>query len=133
MAPGQKAYGGIVETVVLTVKDEGFLALYRGATPTLLGAVPYEGIKFGTVGILELWFPLPPNEDGSLPKPTPLRKMLFGGLGGIMAGLLTYPNDTVVRAFKHEEREGRFVCSVRPPRKKDHVKLMSTSHLLKTF
>ena len=97
MAPGHKAYGGIIETVALTVKDEGFMALYRGATPTLLGAVPYEGIKFGTVGILERMFPLSANEDGSLPKPTPLRKRLFGGMGGVMAGLLTYPNDTVVR------------------------------------
>lgn len=95
-ARGQKVYGGIVETVVLTFKDEGFRALYKGATPTLLGAVPYEGIKFGTVGLLEKWFPLARNEDGSLPKPSPIRKMLFGGLGGIMAGLLTYPNDTVV-------------------------------------
>ena len=96
LGPGQKAYGGIVETVALTVKDEGFAALYRGALPTLLGAAPYEGIKFGTVGVLEKWFPLPANEDGSLQKPTPLRKMLFGGMGGVMAGLITYPNDTVV-------------------------------------
>jgi len=98
-APGQKTYGGIVQTVVLTVKDEGLMALYRGATPTLLGAVPYEGIKFGTVGVLETWFPLAVNEDGSLQQPTPLRKMLFGGLGGVMAGLITYPNDTVVSNF----------------------------------
>lgn len=95
-APGQKVYGGIIETVVLTVKDEGFVALYRGATPTLIGAVPYEGIKFGTVGVLERWFPLTPNEDGSLPQPSPLRKMMFGGMAGVMAGVLTYPNDTVV-------------------------------------
>jgi solute carrier family 25 phosphate transporter 23/24/25/41 len=33
---GQKAYGGIVQTIVLTVKDEGFLALYKGMTPTLV-------------------------------------------------------------------------------------------------
>ena len=96
LAPGEKTYGGLVQTVVLTVKDEGLMALYRGATPTMLGAIPYEGIKFGTVGILERWFPLPLNEDGSLQKPTPLRKMLFGGIGGVMAGLITYPNDTVV-------------------------------------
>lgn len=89
-------YGGIIETVALTIKDEGFMALYRGATPTMLGAVPYEGIKFGTVGILEKWFPVLANEDGTVQKPTPIRKMLFGGIGGIMAGLLTYPNDTVV-------------------------------------
>lgn len=33
---GQKIYGGIVQTMVLTVKDEGFLALYKGVTPTLM-------------------------------------------------------------------------------------------------
>jgi solute carrier family 25 (mitochondrial phosphate transporter), member 23/24/25/41 len=33
---GRKAYGGIVQTLVLTVKDEGFFALYKGVTPTLL-------------------------------------------------------------------------------------------------
>ena len=33
---GRKAYGGMVQTLVLTVKDEGFLALYKGVTPTLL-------------------------------------------------------------------------------------------------
>ena len=85
-----------MQTVALTVKDEGFLALYRGAMPTMLGAIPYEGIKFGTVGILEKLFPLQSNEDGSLPKPSPFRKMVFGGIGGMMAGIMTYPNDTVV-------------------------------------
>lgn len=37
---GRKAYGGIVQTLVLTVKDEGFLALYKGVTPTLLVRTP---------------------------------------------------------------------------------------------
>jgi hypothetical protein len=105
-ASGQKAYGGIIQTLVLTVKDEGALALYRGATPTILGAVPYEGIKFGTVGVLESWFPLPPAEDGSPAKSSPLRKMLFGGAGGVMAGLLTYPNDTVRRLLQMQGSRG---------------------------
>jgi hypothetical protein len=39
---GQKAYGGIVQTIVLTVKDEGFLALYKGVTPTLMVRVSLE-------------------------------------------------------------------------------------------
>lgn len=98
----QKQYAGIVSTVVLTVKDEGILALYKGATPTLLGAMPYEGIKFGTVGVLEVLFPLP---DESIP-PSPLRKMAFGGMGGIMAGIITYPNDTVRRLLQLQGSRG---------------------------
>mmetsp|Transcript_30396 Transcript_30396/g.70047 ORF Transcript_30396/g.70047 Transcript_30396/m.70047 type:complete len:253 (-) Transcript_30396:276-1034(-) len=93
-----KAYSGIVRTLVLTVRDEGALALYKGATPTLLGAMPYEGIKFGTVGLLEKLFP---SE-----KKSPIRKMVFGGLGGIMAGIITYPNDTVRRLLQLQGSRG---------------------------
>lgn len=93
-----KAYNGIIATMVVTVKDEGFLALYKGVTPTLLGAMPYEGIKFGTVGILERLFPAD--------EPTPMRKMIFGGAGGVMAGLITYPNDTVRRLLQLQGSRG---------------------------
>jgi solute carrier family 25 phosphate transporter 23/24/25/41 len=95
----EKAYRGVLRTVCLTVRDEGVGALYRGVTPTLLGAVPYEGIKFGTVGLLEgldVW-PLEEEEGGTA---SPLRKMCFGGAGGVAAGLITYPNDTVRRMLQ---------------------------------
>jgi hypothetical protein len=108
-----KEYNGIVRTVVLTVKDEGFAALYKGVTPTLLGAMPYEGIKFGTVSLLERLFPLRQSqqrgEEGdssNSSKSSPLRKMMFGGLGGVMAGLLTYPNDTVRRMMQLQGSRG---------------------------
>jgi solute carrier family 25 (mitochondrial phosphate transporter), member 23/24/25/41 len=101
-----KMYKGIMQTIVLTVKDEGFMALYKGVTPTLLGAMPYEGIKFGTVGLLELYFPKGDGSDGNsdmgfLHHPHyPLRKMAFGAAGGIMAGIITFPNDTVRRLLQ---------------------------------
>lgn len=109
-SPGsKKVYKGIIHTMVLTMRDEGFLALYKGITPTLLGAIPYEGIKFGTVGLLERLFPMSPDDQSSLSPPqksTPMRKMLFGGLGGVMAGLLTYPNDTVRRLLQLQGSRG---------------------------
>jgi Mitochondrial carrier protein len=102
MAPGAtKHYSGIITTIALTAREEGVMALWRGALPTLLGAMPYEGIKFGTVGVLETYFPL--NEHES---PTPMRKMLFGGMGGVMAGLITYPNDTVRRLLQLQGSRG---------------------------
>jgi hypothetical protein len=106
-APGNKQYSGIVATVILTVRDEGFRALYKGVTPTLIGAMPYEGIKFGTVGLLELYFPIQKDENNNENKKwKPLRKMLFGGMGGIMAGFITYPNDTVRRLLQLQGSRG---------------------------
>eukprot|EP00526_Cylindrotheca_closterium_P017862 CAMPEP_0113659968 /NCGR_PEP_ID=MMETSP0017_2-20120614/32645_1 /TAXON_ID=2856 /ORGANISM="Cylindrotheca closterium" /LENGTH=296 /DNA_ID=CAMNT_0000574563 /DNA_START=68 /DNA_END=958 /DNA_ORIENTATION=- /assembly_acc=CAM_ASM_000147 len=94
-----KEYTGIIRTVIVSVRDEGFLALYKGVTPTLIGALPYEGIKFGTVAILEGSFP---TEE----KTSPMRKMIFGGLGGVMAGLITYPNDTIRRLLQLQGSRG---------------------------
>jgi hypothetical protein len=59
--------------------------------------MPYEGIKFGTVGLLENMFPKKANADEATAVTPVPRKMLFCGIGGVMAGLITYPNDTVRR------------------------------------
>ncbi|KAL7574155.1 hypothetical protein ACA910_014834 [Epithemia clementina (nom. ined.)] len=107
----KKAYGGIVSTVLVTIKDEGFMALYKGVTPTLLGAMPYEGIKFGTVGLLEATFPQSTSlhhQDShhhNALSPT-TRKMLYGATGGVMAGLITYPNDTIRRMLQMQGSRG---------------------------
>lgn len=103
---GKKVYGGITSTIALTVRDEGFLALYKGVTPTLLGALPYEGIKFGTVSLLEKLVPVSGDKDDPVAKPSPMRKMLFGGIGGVSAGLITYPNDTVRRLLQLQGSRG---------------------------
>jgi hypothetical protein len=74
---------------------------------TVLGAMPYEGIKFGTVGVLEKLFPLTENDDNSSQQlSTPVRKMIFGGCGGVMAGFITYPNDTVRRLLQIQGSRG---------------------------
>jgi hypothetical protein len=59
---------GIVQsTWIATVKDvvkhEGVRGLYRGVSPTLLGSIPYEGIKFYSYAKFKEW--LPHNPDGS--------------------------------------------------------------------
>jgi Mitochondrial carrier protein len=99
----QKVYSGITRTVLLTIKDEGIMALYKGVTPTVLGALPYEGIKFGTVGLLEKWFPTKQDQPASY---YVTRKMIMGGMGGVMAGLITYPNDTVRRLLQVQGSRG---------------------------
>lgn len=101
LSPGKKAYRGILQTVTVTIRDEGVAALYKGVWPTLMGSMPYEGIKFGTVGVLEDLFPLQPDEP-----PSAIRKMGFGGMGGVMAGIITYPNDTVRRLLQLQGSRG---------------------------
>lgn len=109
---GKKHYKGIVNTVLTTAREEGVRALYKGITPTLLGAMPYEGIKFGTVGLLERAFPKPTHvtteEDGGggILSNNIIRKLVFGGAGGISAGLLTYPNDTIRRLLQLQGSKG---------------------------
>ena len=98
---GKKDYKGIVSTILLTVREEGASALYKGVTPTIIGALPYEGIKFGTVGLLDSLFP---SSSSSL-SPV-VRKIIFGGLGGVAAGIITYPNDTVRRLMQLQGSRG---------------------------
>lgn len=105
----ERHYNGIFRTILITAKEEGFLALYKGITPTVLGAMPYEGIKFGTVALMESIFPAERKYNeitGQYEKPSIWRKLLFGGMGGIMAGIITYPNDTVRRMLQLQGSKG---------------------------
>jgi hypothetical protein len=101
-ASGNKKYSGVMNVLKITVKEEGFLALYRGVTPTVVGAVPYVGIQFGTVGLLETLFP----KDDTDKSNNVLRKILFGAAGGVAAGVITYPNDTVRRMMQLQGTSG---------------------------
>lgn len=99
----QKTYRGVGQTLLLTVRDEGIAGLYKGVTPTLVGALPYVGIQFGTVGFLETL--VRDNHDNNYWNPS-LQKMVFGGIGGVTAGLITYPNDTVRRLLQLQGSRG---------------------------
>jgi hypothetical protein len=113
-ATNPKVYNGMIQTILVTIKDEGFLGLYKGVTPTLLGAMPYVGIQFGTVGLLEKYFDRNKNthankSNGEKKKHDPLQKMVFGGIGGITAGIITYPNDTIRRMMQLQGSRGTTV------------------------
>lgn len=97
-----KKYTGILQTIKVTSKEEGFTALYKGMRPTLLGAMPYEGIKFGTVGLLEGMI----TNDNDSTKSNVWRKVLFGAAGGVSAGCITYPNDTIRRLLQLQGTPG---------------------------
>ena len=79
-------------------RQEGFRALYRGITPTLLGALPYEGIKFGAYDVLK-------RQSGEHGR-TPLVRAICGATAGLLAHIVTYPNDTIRRRLQMQGRGG---------------------------
>lgn len=97
MEGGTKHNIGIIDTVLVTAREEGPRALYKGCPQTLLGAMPYEGIKFGTVAVMEWAFPKTNAREGGKKDSIVgdvTRKLIFGGAGGVSASVITYPNDT---------------------------------------
>jgi solute carrier family 25 phosphate transporter 23/24/25/41 len=94
-------YNGIWNTFRLTVREEGYRALFRGIGPTLAGSIPYEGIKFGSYDLLKKMLP----EDID-PKANFLGKLVCGGGAGMIATILTYPNDTVRRRLQMQGEGG---------------------------
>ncbi len=40
-------YNGMISGLTYTVKTTGFMSLYRGLAPTLVGSIPKAGIRFG--------------------------------------------------------------------------------------
>lgn len=88
-----------------TVKQEGFLGLYRGIGPTLAGILPYAGLKFYVYQSLKQYYwrqkqasdALQPSSHQKLPVPIMLS---FGACSGLVAQTLTYPLDVVRRRMQ---------------------------------
>ncbi|KAG7389012.1 Hydrogenosomal carrier protein [Phytophthora pseudosyringae] len=94
-------YSGIAHTFMRTLREEGPRALFRGIGPTLFGALPYEGIKFGSYDVLTGLLP-----EGIDPKADFAAKILCGGGAGVLATVFTYPNDTVRRRLQMQGAGG---------------------------
>ena len=92
-------------TLVAIRKEEGFLALYRGSLPTVLGALPYEGIKFGVYDFLRARLRAADGGGGS--GGGPLSRACCGAAAGLIAHILTYPNDTLRRRLQLQGAGGK--------------------------
>lgn len=113
---GTTRYDSFSHTITLTVREEGFRALYRGFGVTLVSCLPYEGIRFGCYDLyvrslskmirfsaLPTPFPTLPWHllaDPSSSSPNMAGKALCGSLAGTSAVLLTFPNDTIRRRMQ---------------------------------
>ena len=106
---GGQGKGSIWQVLVDAFRTGGVKALYRGATPTLLGAIPFDGIRFGVVGVLRRY----PHEPESRGRAVG-RSAVYGGCGGLVAGVATFPNDTIRRCLQqpHSQYRGYVDCAL---------------------
>ncbi|KAG1655779.1 hypothetical protein FOA52_013080 [Chlamydomonas sp. UWO 241] len=101
---------GLRGLVQRTLTEHGWSGLYRGVGPTLLGILPYAGIKFYVYTSLKLAYKAeypggaaPSAVDGGAPGAGPGGKLpvpvmlLFGGVSGLIAQTATYPLDLIRR------------------------------------
>jgi hypothetical protein len=95
-----------------TFRLEGVRGLYHGMAPTMLGILPYAGLKFyvyqslkahyrSLVASRSLGGALGQADAGNGRLPVPLM-LLFGGAAGLAAQTLTYPLDVVRRRMQVE-------------------------------
>ncbi|KAL7266567.1 hypothetical protein RUND412_010885 [Rhizina undulata] len=81
--------------------EGGFVALYRGLNPTLVGVAPYVGINFATYEAMRK-FLTPEGEKN----PGPLGKLAAGAVSGAVAQSFTYPFDVLRRRFQVNTMSG---------------------------
>ena len=91
------------------IKQEGYLSLYRGFTPTIMGIIPYKGVGFLTYEKLKS-----KSKEKNISLSAPLR-LAFGAFAGLCGNVLAYPLEIVRRRMQtpHQMRaNGRMYNSV---------------------
>ena len=76
---------------------EGAFTLYRGASPTILGVIPYAGCSFFTFETIKKWY-----RDTYHTSPTPIQRLAAGALAGLVGQTTSYPLDVVRRRMQTE-------------------------------
>ncbi|XP_077210585.1 mitochondrial substrate carrier family protein isoform X2 [Tasmannia lanceolata] len=91
----QPAYHGIKDVFRSVYTEGGVRALYRGVGPTLIGILPYAGLKFYVYE--ELKRHVPEEHQKSI-----LTRLSCGALAGLLGQTFTYPLDVVRRQMQVE-------------------------------
>lgn len=89
------AYSSVWGTLRSVFRSGGPLGLYAGVGMTLIGALPFEGLKFGLYDAFNSI--VPRDERGRTP---PIWTMLNGAAAGALAHTFTYPLDTLRRRMQ---------------------------------
>ncbi|KAL5220739.1 hypothetical protein ABZP36_025452 [Zizania latifolia] len=97
--PGrQPVYNGIKDVFTTVYKEGGARSLYRGVGPTLIGILPYAGLKFYIYEDLKSRVPEDYKRSVAL-------KFSCGALAGLFGQTLTYPLDVVRRQMQVQSKQ----------------------------
>lgn len=94
----QPVYNGVKDVFKTVYKEGGVRSLYRGIGPTLIGILPYAGLKFYIYEDLKSRVP----EDY---KRSVILKLSCGALAGLFGQTLTYPLDVVRRQMQVQNKQ----------------------------
>ncbi|KAG2502088.1 hypothetical protein HYH03_000580 [Edaphochlamys debaryana] len=87
-------YKGAVDAAVSMVRHEGFMSLYKGLVPTLIGIAPYAALNFATYDLIKKWL-----YHGERPQ-SAMANLFVGGASGTFAASVCYPLDTIRRRMQ---------------------------------
>jgi len=104
-------YKNLLDVFKRTLRNEGYSAMYRGFAPTIIGVIPYAGVSFLTYEKLKgMWCHrqsstgnLDLKNDSSL---SPLWRLLFGAMAGLLGQTASYPLDIVRRRMQTARQMG---------------------------
>jgi len=94
-------YTGIGHCMKSIYQTEGFLGLYRGLVPTVMGIAPYVGVNFATFDLLKRHF-LPTAEHPYFD----VVNFSLGAAAGATAAAVTYPTDVIRRRMQLQGFKG---------------------------
>lgn len=92
----------VTSVAVAVVREGGVLALYRGVSATMFGAVAFEGTRFGSFG----WLQRRTSDHWVMPA-------VNGTLASLIAGIVLYPNDTIRRRLQYATEPMTYVSATR--------------------
>ncbi|XP_049849029.1 uncharacterized protein LOC126317096 [Schistocerca gregaria] len=99
-----KIYSGMWDCLVSTMRKEGYLSIYKGLWPSILGVVPYVGMDFAVYETLKQYSNK--QSDGSLKN---IIILANGAIAGTIAQTISYPLDLIRRKFQIQGFESEIV------------------------
>ncbi|PNH02235.1 putative envelope ADP,ATP carrier protein, chloroplastic [Tetrabaena socialis] len=87
-------YSGAIHAAAMMARNEGFISLYKGLVPTLIGIAPYAALNFATYDLLKKWL-----YHGERPQ-SAVANLMVGGASGTLAASICYPLDTIRRRMQ---------------------------------
>ncbi|KAM0932511.1 putative mitochondrial carrier protein [Dioscorea sansibarensis] len=94
----QPSYNGVKDVFKSVYMEGGLRSLYRGVGPTLIGILPYAGLKFYIYE--ELKTRVPEEHQKSV-----VLRLSCGALAGLFGQTLTYPLDVVRRQMQVQNNQ----------------------------